>query len=159
MPVRSASLARLSPFSAIETFITHPIAANSWVRRDGLSWAAIAGSFTQTGEQDIGHINRKPLRPLSAAAIWELFLAVSQREQQELLVLGRAIGQIREELDVTAEDLAAASDVELAQIRALEAGRVDPTYELLLALAEALGVRASTFVIRAEALAAGDRAR
>jgi transcriptional regulator with XRE-family HTH domain len=82
---------------------------------------------------------------------------VSQREQQELLVLGRAIGQIREERDVTAEDLAAASDVELAQIRALEAGRVDPTYELLLVLAEALGIRASAFVIRAEALAAGDR--
>jgi transcriptional regulator with XRE-family HTH domain len=93
---------------------------------------------------------------LSAAAIWELFFAVSQREQQELLVLGRAIGQIREERDVTVEDLAAASDVELAQIRALEAGRVDPTYELLLVLAEALGIRASAFVIRAEALAAGE---
>ena len=60
---------------------------------------------------------------------------------------------------MSAEDLAATSDVELAQLRALEAGRVDPTYELLLTLAEALGVRASAFVIRAEALAREDRAR
>jgi|GEM_PF-2147155 DNA-binding XRE family transcriptional regulator len=118
----------------------------------------MAGSFTQTDEQDIGHINRNRLRRLSATAIWELFVPVSQREQQDLLLLGRAIGQIREERDTTAEDLAAASDVELAQIQALEAGRVDPTYELLLALAEALGVRPSAFVIRAEALAAEDRA-
>jgi DNA-binding XRE family transcriptional regulator len=119
----------------------------------------MAGSFTQTDEQDIGHITRNCLRRLSAAAIWELFLPVSQREQQDLLVLGRAITDIREERSVSAEDLAATSDVELAQLRALEAGRVDPTYELLLTLAEALGVRASAFVIRAEALAAEDRAR
>ena len=82
---------------------------------------------------------------------------MSQPEQEDLLVLGRAIREIREQRDVTAEHLAAATDVELDQIEALEAGRVDPTYELLLALAEGLGVRASAFVIRAEALAAEDR--
>jgi DNA-binding XRE family transcriptional regulator len=118
----------------------------------------MAGSFTQTDEQDIGHKNRKSLRRLSATAIWELFFPVSQQEQQDLLLLGRAIGQIREERGVAAAELAAASDVALAQIRALEAGRVDPTYELLLALAEGLGVRPSAFVIRAEALAAEDQA-
>jgi transcriptional regulator with XRE-family HTH domain len=83
---------------------------------------------------------------------------VSQREQQDLLVLGRAIRELREEHDATPADLAAATGVALTQIRALEAGRVDPTYELLLALAEALGVRPSAFVIRAEALATEDRA-
>jgi DNA-binding XRE family transcriptional regulator len=118
----------------------------------------MAASFTQTDEEDIGHIGRKRLRRLSATAIWELFLPVSQQEQQDLLVLGRAIREIREERDTTAADLAAAADVELAQIRALEAGRVDPTYELMLALAEGLGVRPSAFVIRAEALAKEDRA-
>jgi DNA-binding XRE family transcriptional regulator len=116
----------------------------------------MVGSFTQTGEQDIGHKNRKARRRLSTTAIWELFLPVSQQEQQDLLRLGRAIREIREERDTTAAGLAAAMDVELAQIRALEAGRVDPTYELLLALAEGLGVRPSAFVIRAEALAKED---
>jgi transcriptional regulator with XRE-family HTH domain len=58
---------------------------------------------------------------------------------------------------MTAEQLAATADVPRAQVNALEAGRVDPTYELLLVLAEALGVRASAFVLRAEALAAGER--
>jgi DNA-binding XRE family transcriptional regulator len=138
--------------------MTRPIAVYSWVRRAGLSWTAMTVSFTQTGEQDIGHIGRKRLRRLSATAIWELFPPVSQREQHDLLLLGRAIREIREERDVTAADLAGATEVELAQIRALEAGRVDPTYELLLALAEGLGVRPSAFVIRAEALATEDRA-
>jgi DNA-binding XRE family transcriptional regulator len=118
----------------------------------------MAGSFTQTGEEDIGHKNRKARRRLSATAIWEFFLPVSQQEQRDLLLLGRSIREIREERNTTAADLAAAADVELAQIRALEAGRVDPTYELLLALAEALGVRPSAFVIRAEALATEDPA-
>jgi hypothetical protein len=39
-------------------------------------------------------------------------------------------------------------------VRALEAGQLDPTYELLLALADGLDVRVSAFVIRAEALVA-----
>jgi transcriptional regulator with XRE-family HTH domain len=83
---------------------------------------------------------------------------VSQRDPQDLLVLGRAIREIRQERGASAEDLATAADVALAQIRALEAGDVDPTYELLLALGEALGVRPSAFVTRAEALATEGRA-
>jgi transcriptional regulator with XRE-family HTH domain len=82
---------------------------------------------------------------------------VSQRAQQELRILGLAVAQIREEGGVSAAQLAGAAGVELARIGALEAGLLDPTYELLLVLAEALGVRASAFVIRAEALAADDR--
>jgi transcriptional regulator with XRE-family HTH domain len=58
---------------------------------------------------------------------------------------------------MSAEQLAGAAGVELAQVRALEAGQVDPTYELLLVLAEALGVRASAFVVRAEDHAADER--
>jgi transcriptional regulator with XRE-family HTH domain len=81
---------------------------------------------------------------------------VSRQDQQELVVLGRAIGQIRRELGVSAEALAAASDIERRSLSALEAGRLNPTYELLLSLAEGLGIRPSTFVIRAEQLAAQD---
>jgi transcriptional regulator with XRE-family HTH domain len=82
---------------------------------------------------------------------------VKQREQQDLLVLGRAIMEIREERGMAAEQLAAASGVERARIQALEVGRLNPSYELLLALAEGLGVRPSAFVIRAEELAARDQ--
>jgi transcriptional regulator with XRE-family HTH domain len=49
-------------------------------------------------------------------------------------------------------DLAAASGIEDTLIEAVERGRLDPTYERLLALAEGLGVRPSSFVIRAEEL-------
>jgi transcriptional regulator with XRE-family HTH domain len=79
---------------------------------------------------------------------------VGQREQRYLLALGLAIAEIREERGVSAEQLAGAAGAELAHIHALEAGHVDPTYELLLALADGLGVRVSAFAIRAEALVA-----
>jgi transcriptional regulator with XRE-family HTH domain len=81
---------------------------------------------------------------------------VGQREQRYLLALGLAVAQIREERGTSAEQLATATGAGLAHVQALEAGRLDPTYELLLMLAEGLGVRASAFVIRAEALLADD---
>jgi len=78
---------------------------------------------------------------------------VDQREQQQqLLALGRAIREIRGERGMGVAQLAAAAGVDLRRIAALEAGRLDPSYELLFALAAALGVRASEFVVRAEAL-------
>jgi transcriptional regulator with XRE-family HTH domain len=82
------------------------------------------------------------------------FSFVSRWDQQELVVLGRAIGQIRRELGVSAEGLADATDIERTSLSALEAGQVNPTYELLLLLAEGLGIGPSAFVIRAEQLAA-----
>lgn len=78
---------------------------------------------------------------------------MSRQDQQELVVLGRAIGQIRRELGVSAEGLADATDIERRSLSALEAGQLNPTYELLLVLAEGLGIRPSAFVIRAEQLA------
>jgi transcriptional regulator with XRE-family HTH domain len=79
---------------------------------------------------------------------------VGQREQQQLLALGRAVREIRGERGMGVAQLAAAAGVDLRQIAALEAGRLNPAYELLLALAEALGVPASELVVRAEALLA-----
>lgn len=79
---------------------------------------------------------------------------MSSHDQQDLLVLGRAIAQIRGELGIGAEELAEATGVDRERLSALEAGQVDPTYELLLTLAEGLGVGASAFVVRAELLAA-----
>jgi transcriptional regulator with XRE-family HTH domain len=73
-------------------------------------------------------------------------------------MLGRAIQEIRRERGVGAENLAAATGVDRRRLHELESGRLNPRYELLLALAEGLGVPASAFVIRAEQLAARDRA-
>ena len=80
-----------------------------------------------------------------------------QRDQQKLNALGRAISQIRHERGMHMEELATASGVGRVSIHMLETGRLDPRYELLLALADGLGVRPSAFVIRAEELAARDR--
>ena len=68
------------------------------------------------------------------------------------MALGRAIREIRADRGVGVAQLATASGVDLRRIAALEAGRLDPTYELLLALGDALGVSVSAFVIRAEEL-------
>jgi DNA-binding XRE family transcriptional regulator len=118
----------------------------------------MAGSFTHTSEKDIGHINRSPPQTVVVAAIWEFFRTVKQREQQDLLVLGRAIREIRQERGMAVEQLAQVSGVVRARIQALELGQLNPRYELLLALAEGLGVRPSAFVIRAEELAVRDQA-
>jgi ribosome-binding protein aMBF1 (putative translation factor) len=57
----------------------------------------------------------------------------------------------RRRLSPGALAVAAAADED--RIRALEQGRLDPEYELVLALADALGVRAGALVARAEQLA------
>lgn len=82
---------------------------------------------------------------------------MSWRESQELFVLGRAVSHLRRERDVSVEQLAAATGIDRTRIQALEAGRVNPTYGMLRDLAEGLGVRPSSFVIRAEELAARER--
>jgi transcriptional regulator with XRE-family HTH domain len=83
--------------------------------------------------------------------IWEIFLlSESEQQEQNLTILGQAIRQVRERQDVTASELAAATGVEREQIDALEAGRLDPTYELLLVLARGLGIRPSVFIVCAE---------
>jgi transcriptional regulator with XRE-family HTH domain len=85
-------------------------------------------------------------------------LSERRPKQQDLVVLGRAIGKLREERGLSTDELAVATGVERARIQALEAGRLDPGYELLLALAEGLGVGPSALIVRAEALQEEDRA-
>jgi transcriptional regulator with XRE-family HTH domain len=75
----------------------------------------------------------------------------------DLLLLGKAIGQIRAERGLSVGELAAAAGIEIERVQALEAGQLDPDYELLLTLAEGLGVRPSALVIRAEELLAERR--
>jgi transcriptional regulator with XRE-family HTH domain len=70
----------------------------------------------------------------------------------DLLILGRAVRRMREQQGMSVDALAGAIDVRRQRIDALEAGRLDPTYELLLAIAEGLGVQPSALVTLAEQL-------
>ena len=73
-----------------------------------------------------------------------------------LLVLGRAIRRMREQRGISTDDLAGAGGVSRQRIDALEAGQLDPSYELLLALAKGLGVPLSALLLLAEQLNESD---
>jgi XRE family transcriptional regulator, fatty acid utilization regulator len=79
----------------------------------------------------------------------------SQATPDELLLLGRAIREARTERDLGVPELAAAAGIEPSDIGDLEEGRLDPTYDLLLAIADSLSVQPSTLVLRAEAMREG----
>lgn len=85
-------------------------------------------------------------------------MSESKQHEQDLLVLGQAIREVREQRGLSPSRLAAATGVEQRRIQALEAGRLDPDFELLLALADGLGLRPSAFIVRSEKLAADNRA-
>jgi transcriptional regulator with XRE-family HTH domain len=91
---------------------------------------------------------------LSAAHFARIFVVAPQR-QQDLLVFGKALRAVREERGLGAGELAAASGVPQARIAALERGELDWHFELLMELAEGLGIRPSELFVRAEKL--GDR--
>lgn len=75
----------------------------------------------------------------------------------ELLALGHAVRYEREQRDVSSTALAVEAGVETTRVEALENGRLDPDYEMLVRLTRALGVRPSDLIRRAGRLAVGDR--
>lgn len=77
---------------------------------------------------------------------------MAPQRQQDLLILGKAMRAVREQHNLGVRDLAAAAGVAEARIAALEDGQLDPDFELLLALAESMGIRPSAFFLRAEEL-------
>lgn len=83
---------------------------------------------------------------------------MARQRQQDLQILGKAVAAVREQHGLSAEGLAAAADVPLACITALEAGELDPDFELLIKLATSIGVRPSAFILRAEELTSPDTA-
>jgi transcriptional regulator with XRE-family HTH domain len=83
-------------------------------------------------------------------------LAPSSYKDPNLLILGRAVKLMREQRGMSAEELANASGILRERIGALEAGQLDPTYELLLDIADGLGTRPSALVTLAERLGAPD---
>ena len=72
-------------------------------------------------------------------------------QARELHALGEAVQHERSRRGLSVEALASAAGVQASRLQALEAGQIDPDYDLLLALAQALDIRASAFVISAEA--------
>jgi transcriptional regulator with XRE-family HTH domain len=77
-----------------------------------------------------------------------------REKQRDLLFLGQAVRQIREQRGLSTDELATSTGVEQARIQALESGRFNPSYDLLILLAEGLGIRPSAFFIRAEEIQA-----
>ncbi len=77
---------------------------------------------------------------------------MADQQQRELLVLGKAVREVREQHGLSAHDLAAASGVALARVAALEDGKLDPDFELLRTLAQSMGIRQTAFYVRAEEL-------
>jgi transcriptional regulator with XRE-family HTH domain len=59
---------------------------------------------------------------------------------------------MREQRGMSADELAEASGVLRERIGALEAGQLDPTYELLLEIADGLGTEPSALITLAERL-------
>jgi transcriptional regulator with XRE-family HTH domain len=59
---------------------------------------------------------------------------------------------MREQRGMSVDELAGAIDMRRQRIEALETGHLDPTYELLLAVAEGLGIQPSALVTLAEQL-------
>lgn len=75
--------------------------------------------------------------------------AVAQRSQAHV-ALGRAVRDFRSQRRISQEDLAHLSGMHRTYLGGIERGERNPSYQNLLRLAEALGVRPSELLSRAE---------
>lgn len=64
---------------------------------------------------------------------------------------------VREQQGFSVSEIAAVSDVKESRLQALEAGQLDPDFELMLNVAESMGVRPSAFIIKVEELRAAEK--
>jgi transcriptional regulator with XRE-family HTH domain len=75
-----------------------------------------------------------------------------------LILLGRAVREVREQHGLSASDLASAAGVAPARVAAIEDGQLDPDLELLVVLAKSMGISPTPFFVRAEELGSQDAA-
>ncbi len=68
------------------------------------------------------------------------------------VLVGRAVRQLRNEQDISQEELASRSRVHRTYVWKVESGRVNLTVDNLQQLAEGLGLPMSRILVRAEAL-------
>jgi len=69
----------------------------------------------------------------------------------ELVALGNAVRDLRGDRRLTQDELAGAAGITARYLIEIELGRGNPSVEVLLAIAEALAVKASDLMLRAEA--------
>jgi transcriptional regulator with XRE-family HTH domain len=75
---------------------------------------------------------------MSAAEVAELV------EHDRLLVaLGQRVRRLREQRNMSEGELAGAAGLGVRRLDSIEAGRFDPPFDVLLALADALGVKSA----------------
>ncbi|HTX12209.1 MAG TPA: helix-turn-helix transcriptional regulator [Solirubrobacteraceae bacterium] len=71
---------------------------------------------------------------------------VMTEHERMLLELGRTVRHLRTERHMSEDELAGAAGLTPGRLDAIEAGRYDPPWDVLFALADALGVKASALV-------------
>jgi transcriptional regulator with XRE-family HTH domain len=67
-----------------------------------------------------------------------------------LIRFGETFRQVREQQRVSVAELASRTGISTQRISNLEAGRLDPTFDVLMRLARRMGVRASALIPRPE---------
>jgi transcriptional regulator with XRE-family HTH domain len=67
-------------------------------------------------------------------------------EDAELIRFGQKIRQVREREGISVAELAVRSGIAMQMINALEAGRFDPPFDLMIAVADGLGARLSVLI-------------
>jgi transcriptional regulator with XRE-family HTH domain len=77
---------------------------------------------------------------------------IRQHDHDELARLGQTVRQLREQRNISASDFANASGITLRRVTRIEAGKVDPRYDELLALARGLSIKPSELFIQAQQL-------
>jgi DNA-binding XRE family transcriptional regulator len=109
---------------------------------DALRWALLMRigvelDGAQDNEADAADRAKANIRAEKLAAL------VQRIEESEVIsalaILGRAVREIREEQRLSVDELAQAADIPRRRLQAIEAGRHDPIYDVLLALGYALG--------------------
>ncbi len=68
---------------------------------------------------------------------------------RQLKALGRAFREAREGVDLTQEVLAEQAGVSASTVRQIEKGTVNPGYDVMLAMARAMGLPLSPILLRA----------
>jgi transcriptional regulator with XRE-family HTH domain len=79
-------------------------------------------------------------------------LSDSGHKDVDLVLFGRAVRRLREQRGMSVDELAGASSTHHRRLEALEGGRLDPRYGLLLAVGEDLSTQPSALVTVAEQL-------
>lgn len=76
------------------------------------------------------------------------------KHRQRLVALGTTIRNARRERGLSLADLAASASIEREQLQAIELGRYDPAFDVLIDLARGLDTKLSVLVTRSESLLA-----